>query len=359
MTASWAKARPSSSTCRGSRTTRCQSRRLPGTVWLNCPKLPTARTARPAPLKRERCCRISIGKTASLLGIRPSSCGLSPGTMSLLEKKKIRQVHENARTATAARPRGAVHSSSTLLDACPGPIARPMRGIAPLLANPVSGTRSAVRLAACADVVTRQRWTTNGKASDRGDGPWERRKRQMFDFLTGVVGLVYFVSISVATRQHFRSDRYPLGMYVISALSLAGLGTFLGLAFRGELVFAGLSLALVVAAQGLFVWAVRHSRNRNLTLAMDTEMQSETIIRTGPWRYMRHPFYASYMIFWLACALATQHIISVIVFLTLSAIYTYAALREERVLSSGPLRKDYIEYRETVGIFYPRLPLRG
>ncbi len=181
----------------------------------------------------------------------------------------------------------------------------------------------------------------------------------MFDFLTGVVGLVYFVSISVATRQHFRSDRYPLGMYVISALSLAGLGTFLGLAFRGELVFAGLSLALVVAAQGLFVWAVRHSRNRNLTLAMDTEMQSETIIRTGPWRYMRHPFYASYMIFWLACALATQHIISVIVFLTLSAIYTYAALREERVLSSGPLRKDYIEYRETVGIFYPRLPLRG
>jgi protein-S-isoprenylcysteine O-methyltransferase Ste14 len=74
---------------------------------------------------------------------------------------------------------------------------------------------------------------------------------------------------------------------------------------------------------------------------------------------MRHPFYASYVIFWLACALATQHVISVIVFLTLSGIYTYSALREERALSSGPLRKDYIAYRETVGFFYPRLPLRG
>lgn len=180
----------------------------------------------------------------------------------------------------------------------------------------------------------------------------------MFDFFTGLVGLVYFLSISVATKQHFRSEKYPLGMYVISVLSLVGLATFLVIAFRAQLIFAGASFTLIVAAQGLFLWAVRHSRNRNLTLALDTEMQSETIIRTGPWRYMRHPFYASYMIFWLACALATQHVISVIVFLTLSAIYTYAALREERVLSAGPLRKDYIEYRETVGLFYPRFPLR-
>jgi protein-S-isoprenylcysteine O-methyltransferase Ste14 len=181
----------------------------------------------------------------------------------------------------------------------------------------------------------------------------------MFDILAGIVGLAYFLSISIATRQHFKSGRYPLGMYVISTLSLVGLTVFLTLAFQGQLVFVGACLALTLVAQALFAWAIRHSRDKRLTLALDDEMQSETIIRTGPWRYMRHPFYASYMIFWLACALATQHLISVIVFLTLSGIYTYSALREERVLSSGPLRKDYIAYRETVGFFYPRLPLRG
>ena len=181
----------------------------------------------------------------------------------------------------------------------------------------------------------------------------------MFDFLTGIVGLAYFLSISIATRQHFNSDKYPRGMYVISALSLVGLIVFLALAFLGQLIFTGASLALILFAQALFTWAIRHSRDKQLTLAVDDQMQSATIIRTGPWRYMRHPFYASYLIFWLACALATQHLISVIVFLTLSGIYTYSALREERVLSSGPLRKDYIAYRETVGFFYPRLPLRG
>jgi protein-S-isoprenylcysteine O-methyltransferase Ste14 len=61
----------------------------------------------------------------------------------------------------------------------------------------------------------------------------------------------------------------------------------------------------------------------------------------------------------MACALATQNIISMIVFVTLSGIYTYSALREERVLSTGPLRKEYIAYRDSVGFFYPRLPLGG
>ena len=181
----------------------------------------------------------------------------------------------------------------------------------------------------------------------------------MFDYLAGVLGLGYFLSISIATRQHFESKSYPVGMYVISALSLVGLATFLWFAFRNSLVFTGLSLALILAAQILFVWAIRHSRKARLTLALDDQMQSETIIKTGPWRYMRHPFYASYMIFWLACALAAQNLISVIVFLTLSGIYTYSALREERALSSGPLRHDYIAYRDTVGFFYPRLPLRS
>jgi protein-S-isoprenylcysteine O-methyltransferase Ste14 len=112
----------------------------------------------------------------------------------------------------------------------------------------------------------------------------------MFDILAGIVGLAYFLSISIATRQHFKSDRYPLGMYVISTLSLVGLTVFLTLAFQGQLVFVGACLALTLVAQALFAWAIRHSRDKRLTLALDDEMQSETIIRTGPWRYMRHPF---------------------------------------------------------------------
>jgi len=181
----------------------------------------------------------------------------------------------------------------------------------------------------------------------------------MIDYLAGILGLAFFGWISIATKQHFRSSKYPLGMYVISVLSLIGLVPFVYYAARAELVFGGLTLVLIIIAFALFLWAVGHSKATRLSLALDDEMQSEQIIRTGPWRYMRHPFYAAYILFWLACAVATQHLVSAIVFVALLGIYTASARREEQALSSGPLRKDYIAYRETVGFFYPRFPLRS
>lgn len=180
----------------------------------------------------------------------------------------------------------------------------------------------------------------------------------MFDYLVGILGFAYFASISLATKQHFRSERYPAGMYVISMLSLLGIGVLMWHAAQQAIVLVGPCLALIVAAQGLFAWAIRHSRNRNLKLALDSDPAVEGLIKTGPWRYMRHPFYASYSIFWLGCAVGTQHLLSVIVFLTLFGIYIYSALKEEGALTSGPLRTEYIDYRERVGFFFPKIPLR-
>lgn len=181
----------------------------------------------------------------------------------------------------------------------------------------------------------------------------------MTQFITGLTGLLYFLSISLATRQHFRSDRYPPGMYVISTLSLVGIFTFLIRAFWQQLSFVPLTVSMILCAFGLFVWSIRHSRDHQLSLALDTDMQSSQIIRTGPWKYMRHPFYASYLIFWLACALGAQHVVSTIVFLCLTAIYVYSALKEEGALSTGPLRKDYREYQRDVGFLFPKLALRS
>lgn len=178
----------------------------------------------------------------------------------------------------------------------------------------------------------------------------------MFDFLIGLVGLGYFISISLATRRHFKRARYPAGMFVISALSVAAITTFALHAFWIGLVFEELALAMILAAFALFVWAIRHSRNGVLALAFDTENPSERVVDTGPWRYMRHPFYASYSIFWLACALATQHLSSVLCFILLFSIYFYSARQEEGALTRGPLRDEYLAYRKNVGFFLPKLP---
>ena len=181
----------------------------------------------------------------------------------------------------------------------------------------------------------------------------------LIEYLAGFVALAYFLMISAATKQHFVSEKYPLGMYIISFLSLVGLFTFLLHAFLWDLNFSAAALALIFVAFALFIWAARHSQKKNLSLAFDEETKINEIIMSGPWKYVRHPFYASYVLFWTGCALGTTHPTSVVVAVSLLFIYVYSAVREERALTESRYGDRYLEYRKNAGFFLPKLLLRN
>lgn len=177
----------------------------------------------------------------------------------------------------------------------------------------------------------------------------------MVDYFTGLVALAYFLMISAATKQHFRSDKYPFGMYVISALSLIGLFAFLAHAFFEALHYSEASLVIIVFAFALFLWAAKHSLKKNLSLAFDDQTRIEAIITHGPWKYIRHPFYLSYILFWLACAVGTLHLTSIVVCVALIFIYCYSAIREEGALKGSRYREEYLKYQKNAGFFFPKL----
>ncbi len=179
------------------------------------------------------------------------------------------------------------------------------------------------------------------------------------DFSTGSFALAYFLMISAATKQHFVSDRYPVGMYLISTLSLVGIFTFLWQAFLGNLVSYIGPLVLMAAAFALFLWAARHSARIRLPLAFDDTPRIDGIITTGPWRFVRHPFYVSYILFWAGCAWGTRHMSSLVVLGTLAFIYGYSAIREERALRKSRLGDEYLAYSQSAGFFLPKLMSRN
>ena len=74
----------------------------------------------------------------------------------------------------------------------------------------------------------------------------------------------------------------------------------------------------------------------------------------GPYRYIRHPFYASYILFWLGCAIATLHPVNVGYFLVLVPVYVISALKEEKGFEQSPSAADYKQYRQTAGLFWPK-----
>ena len=79
---------------------------------------------------------------------------------------------------------------------------------------------------------------------------------------------------------------------------------------------------------------------------------------SGPYRYVRHPFYLSYMVAFLGVALAFSSLIVIGVCLLNIGLFVDMALDDERVLLTSAMGADYQLYKMKVGMFLPRLVVR-
>ena len=171
--------------------------------------------------------------------------------------------------------------------------------------------------------------------------------------LSGTAG---FGSFAWAVRSHFVGDKAPGAMKIILALSLIGIVVFLFAVWRTNVPnwrrAAGFCLHL--SAIVLFGWAVVTTRQNRPAIAFGRDRPAR-VFRSGPYSYIRHPFYTSYLLFWLGCAVATSSLVTLIIFLSLAAIYTIAALGEQRDFSRSALHDEYAAYQKDTGFFWPKL----
>ena len=121
-------------------------------------------------------------------------------------------------------------------------------------------------------------------------------------------------------------------------------------------------LAAVIAhlASALLFWsAVRACETVRLTAIFEAD-RPVRLVQEGPYRYVRHPFYVSYTIFWLSGWIASASWISLAGVVVMTWIYRRAAREEERKFAASSLAGDYAEYRRRVGGMLPRpRPLTG
>ncbi len=170
------------------------------------------------------------------------------------------------------------------------------------------------------------------------------------------VGLGMFAAIVWAVRYHFASNTKPLGFLIVSVLSVINLAWFGHLLWRYPKSTAQLSivLALFLAAAALFFSAVSASRRARLRLLFDPS-QPDQLLESGPYRYIRHPFYTSYLLYWLGCAIATAHPVNIGFFVLLVPLLMAGARAEEESFAQSPLAQQYADYRRRTGRFWPRL----
>lgn len=114
--------------------------------------------------------------------------------------------------------------------------------------------------------------------------------------------------------------------------------------------------ATVLFAIGLLVFrsAVQATQRKQMRFGFSA-YPPPSIVRSGAYRWVRHPFYVSYALFWAGLTAATLHWFSALSTIVVVSLWVKAALFEEGVILRSRHADEYRDYMRRVGRFFPRL----
>ena len=175
------------------------------------------------------------------------------------------------------------------------------------------------------------------------------------------IGLYHRIR-SQATREPL--DRRQEGLFILATLRPAALAFFVGLfaylVRPASMTWASMPLpvavrwvgvVLLATAAVLQTWTFRRL-GRNITDTVVTR-RDHTLVLHGPYRWVRHPFYASVTLLLLGMSLTAASwflLLAGAVVVTLLVIRT----RREEDLLIRRFGDDYREYMHRTGRFFPR-----
>jgi len=168
------------------------------------------------------------------------------------------------------------------------------------------------------------------------------------------IPFVYFLTAGAKTFSvpAVRNSGAVLGQlsFVSGTLCVLGLGFYQALAWYQAV--GGMVLAL--CALVLYEWTRRTVIDRNFYTGLGGEVPA-TVCESGPYKFVRHPFYLSYMVAFMGAVTAFPSLAMAAMCALDISLFVYMAFDDERVLLSSGLAADYQIYRRRVRMFLPRV----
>lgn len=165
------------------------------------------------------------------------------------------------------------------------------------------------------------------------------------------ISLVFFRGLWIVSRTFTRVEQSPRS-YLLVLL-------FMGMAIqtaKQDLSLPLLIPGLLVLAAGavLIEWSAHTVRGKFFSLIGNRDTP-QFVLQDGPYAYVRHPFYSSYLLMHLAVAVMFPGIVTSAILLATFVLLWLSAAFEERKFSGSPLAEDYQAYTRRTGRFIPRL----
>ena len=178
----------------------------------------------------------------------------------------------------------------------------------------------------------------------------------MLDIIVCTIGWFSIGCQTWAVKYHFNVEKVPPGAKLITVMVITSalLLTYLSVQKPQPMPAAWAGTAVMLAGLVLFWRTIKESSKANLLAVFDEDLP-HGLLKTGPYRYVRHPFYTAYMLHWCGWALAAWHVWSVVPAVAMVTTYWVAARDEEQKFSRTEMSKEYRNSRANTGQFFPRL----
>jgi protein-S-isoprenylcysteine O-methyltransferase Ste14 len=185
-----------------------------------------------------------------------------------------------------------------------------------------------------------------------------------------ILVVVFFILMTIGVLHRVRArtgeslDRKQEGLFILIALRLSGLAAWAGMVAYllnpASLDFSALPLPVWLRWIGvglgcltgfLLFWTLR-SLGKNLTDTVVTRKE-HTLVTTGPYRWVRHPFYVCAALIIVSTSLITAKAFFLIAGGVVLVLLAFRTRVEERNLLDR-FGEEYREYIERTGRFFPR-----
>lgn len=146
-----------------------------------------------------------------------------------------------------------------------------------------------------------------------------------------------------------------LKIVLVCSVALAGVTLFEVIGSSPSHALMAVTFLMAAASAMIFGMSLKIIHKKNMGLAFSDAVPDDLAV-DGPYRYVRHPLYTSYCIFWIACAVIANSVAGWVLAIAICALYHRAAFSEERALLASDLGARYRAYRERTGLLMPRFP---
>lgn len=171
------------------------------------------------------------------------------------------------------------------------------------------------------------------------------------------IWLLWAIGTKRTERREAPSSRLPYALLNIAAFWLMFAGDvpqgWLRIRLYPPTLWTNwLGIAITIAGLGLAIWA-RAYLGRNWSSVVSVKVGHQ-LIRSGPYRWVRHPIYSGLILAMTGTALARHQVRGLIAVVLLYVGFTIKSRIEEQTMTAtfGP---EYAQYASTTGAILPRL----